>query len=141
MRELGQATLELGPHLFHETTFYEAVRVDSWMDLGKVAGVEGLDVYISKKELSLEEPSDHNNKNDQDNANDPTANNNSNNNNSTYSQIKGLQQQQDTSTRKTEATSVSTTPPTVDSMKQQDSTSGKYRSRLRVAMLMTIILK
>ncbi|ORZ17937.1 hypothetical protein BCR42DRAFT_412803 [Absidia repens] len=48
MVELGQATLELGPHLFYETSFYEAVRSDSWLSLGKVAGVDGLDAYETK---------------------------------------------------------------------------------------------
>ncbi|CAO3598172.1 unnamed protein product [Absidia cylindrospora] len=48
MRELGQATLELGPHMFYETSFYEAVRSDSWLSLGKTAGVDGLEAYETK---------------------------------------------------------------------------------------------
>ncbi|KAG0184777.1 hypothetical protein DFQ28_010518 [Apophysomyces sp. BC1034] len=30
MKYLGTCTLELGPHVFPETTFYEAIRVESW---------------------------------------------------------------------------------------------------------------
>ncbi|KAI8096466.1 uncharacterized protein BX664DRAFT_258642 [Halteromyces radiatus] len=45
MRELGQATLALGPHFFYETSFYEAIRSDSWVTLGKAANVEGIDQY------------------------------------------------------------------------------------------------
>lgn len=30
MKYLGTSTLELGPHIFPETTFYEATRVESW---------------------------------------------------------------------------------------------------------------
>ncbi|KAI8336245.1 hypothetical protein BC941DRAFT_514422 [Chlamydoabsidia padenii] len=45
MRELGQATLALGPHLFYDTTFYEAIRQDTWLSLGKAANIKGLDIY------------------------------------------------------------------------------------------------
>ncbi|SAM08985.1 hypothetical protein [Absidia glauca] len=130
MRELGQATLELGPHLFHDTTFYEAVRVDSWMALGKAAGVEGLDAYISKNEPAPEQPSNHN-RNDQGIVNDPTTNNNSNSDSSTDTHMDGLQQQQDTSTLTTTTTTETTetivaATPAVDSTKQQDSTSEQH---------------
>jgi hypothetical protein len=142
MRELGQATLELGPHLFHDTTFYEAVRVDSWLALGKAAGVEGLDAYILKNEPASEQPSNHN-RNDQGNVNDPATFNSSNSSNSTDPPMDGLQQQKDTSilTTMTTTETITAATPAVDSTKQQDSTSGKLRIRLCVDMLMMVILK
>ncbi|KAG2174868.1 hypothetical protein INT43_005930, partial [Umbelopsis isabellina] len=39
MRYIGTYTLQLGPHVFPETTFYEAVRKELWTDVGIAAGV------------------------------------------------------------------------------------------------------
>ncbi|KAI7863337.1 hypothetical protein BDF14DRAFT_1845206 [Spinellus fusiger] len=43
MRYLGSCTLELGPHLFPDTLFYEAVREQTWSDIGKQAGISFLE--------------------------------------------------------------------------------------------------
>jgi hypothetical protein len=39
MKFIGTYTLHLGPHVFPETNFYEAYRVESWTDVGVAAGV------------------------------------------------------------------------------------------------------
>jgi hypothetical protein len=39
MRYIGTYTLQLGPHIFPETTFYEAIRKELWTDVGIAAGV------------------------------------------------------------------------------------------------------
>ncbi|CAO3688805.1 unnamed protein product [Umbelopsis vinacea] len=39
MPYIGTYTLHLGPHVFPETSFYEAVRQESWYDVGIAAGV------------------------------------------------------------------------------------------------------
>ncbi|KAI9279024.1 hypothetical protein BC943DRAFT_363931 [Umbelopsis sp. AD052] len=39
MKFIGTYTLHLGPHVFPETNFYEAYRMESWTDVGVAAGV------------------------------------------------------------------------------------------------------
>lgn len=39
MKFIGTYTLHLGPHVFPETHFYEAYRMESWTDVGVAAGV------------------------------------------------------------------------------------------------------
>ncbi|KAI8877025.1 hypothetical protein K501DRAFT_326748 [Backusella circina FSU 941] len=40
MRVLAVCTLELGPHTFPETVFYEAVRTESWLSIAKKQGID-----------------------------------------------------------------------------------------------------
>ncbi|KAI9010398.1 hypothetical protein CLU79DRAFT_710538 [Phycomyces nitens] len=54
MRYLGTCTLELGPHLFPDTIFYEAIRGQSWSDIAKEAG------YITETSRESEDPSESN---------------------------------------------------------------------------------
>ncbi|KAI8143187.1 hypothetical protein BJV82DRAFT_611703 [Fennellomyces sp. T-0311] len=41
MRFVGSCTVQLGAHIFPETSFYEAVRSEPWSQLAKEAGLEG----------------------------------------------------------------------------------------------------
>lgn len=41
MKYLGTCTLELGTHVFEQTSFYKAIRVESWNTIAKS---EGLDI-------------------------------------------------------------------------------------------------
>ncbi|KAL0076245.1 hypothetical protein J3Q64DRAFT_1825719 [Phycomyces blakesleeanus] len=45
MRYLGTCTLELGPHLFQDTVFYEASRGQAWSDIAREAG------YVSETDI------------------------------------------------------------------------------------------
>lgn len=40
MRYVGTCTVQLGPHYFPETSFYEAIRIESWTDIAQAAGIQ-----------------------------------------------------------------------------------------------------
>jgi hypothetical protein len=40
LRVLAVCTLQLGPHTFPETVFYEAVRTESWLSIAKKQGLD-----------------------------------------------------------------------------------------------------
>ncbi|KAF7724321.1 hypothetical protein EC973_001167 [Apophysomyces ossiformis] len=55
MKYLGTCTLELGPHLFPETAFYEATRVESWAAIAANATVPSKPTLAKDKEKTITE--------------------------------------------------------------------------------------